>query len=41
MRLRGCPEAQDPANAGLHVAMDALEPIKAKHPWISYGDLWT
>lgn len=29
------------ANAGLKVARDLLEPIKAKYPWISYADLWT
>ncbi len=29
------------ANAGLKVARDLLEPIKAKFPWISYADLWT
>ena len=34
-------EANDPSNAGLHVAREALEPIKAKYPWISYADLWT
>jgi len=29
------------ANAGLAVARDALEPIKKKHPAITYADLWT
>lgn len=39
--MRFSTEATDPANAGLHVAREALEPIKAKYPWISYADLWT
>lgn len=39
MRFSG--EANDPANAGLENARAFLEPIKAKFPWISYGDLWT
>lgn len=34
-------EANDGANAGLGLARSILEPIKAKHPWISYADLWT
>ncbi|KAL1985476.1 hypothetical protein VTN96DRAFT_7919 [Rasamsonia emersonii] len=34
-------EAGDPANAGLHVAREFLEPVKQRHPWISYSDLWT
>ncbi|KAH8899180.1 putative heme-binding peroxidase [Thozetella sp. PMI_491] len=34
-------EAGDPANAGLQHARAFLEPIKARHPWISYSDLWT
>lgn len=33
-------EANDPENAGLDAARAALEPIKAKHPGISYSDLW-
>ncbi|CAG8562386.1 6915_t:CDS:2 [Dentiscutata erythropus] len=39
--MRYAIEANDPANAGLAYARDFLEPIKEKHPWISYGDLWT
>lgn len=39
--MRFAPEAEHGANAGLKVARDLLEPVKAKFPWISYGDLWT
>ncbi|KAI9311789.1 heme peroxidase [Dichotomocladium elegans] len=39
--MRFKTEAEDGANAGLDVARAALEPVKAKHPWISYADLWT
>lgn len=31
----------DPANAGLQHARVFLEPVKEKHPWITYADLWT
>lgn len=34
-------EGGDPANAGLQHARVFLEPIKAKHKWITYADLWT
>lgn len=34
-------EGGDPANAGLQHARAFLEPVKAKHPWITYADLWT
>lgn len=34
-------EGGDPSNAGLQHARVFLEPIKEKHPWISYADLWT
>lgn len=34
-------EGGDPANAGLQHARKFLEPVKEKHPWISYSDLWT
>ena len=34
-------EANDGANAGLHIARDLLEPVKAKYPDLSYADLWT
>lgn len=33
--------AGDPANAGLQHARAFLEPVKNKHPWITYADLWT
>ncbi|KAG4305701.1 hypothetical protein PORY_000611 [Pneumocystis oryctolagi] len=39
--MRFEPESKHVANAGLHVAREALEKIKKKNPWISYGDLWT
>ena len=39
MRYEG--EGGDPANAGLEHARAFLEPIKTKHPWITYSDLWT
>lgn len=34
-------EGGDPANAGLQHARVFLEPIKQKHSWITYADLWT
>jgi len=34
-------EGGDPANAGLQHARVFLEPVKAKHGWITYADLWT
>lgn len=34
-------EGGDPANAGLQVARAFLEPVKERHPWITYADLWT
>eukprot|EP01051_Picozoa_sp_SAG22_P016564 SAG22_NODE_2363_length_2655_cov_2.789906_2_plen_149_part_00 len=41
MRFDGAgEEANHGANAGLGVARDFLEPIKAKFPGISYSDLW-
>lgn len=33
-------EGGDPANAGLQHARVFLEPIKEKHSWITYSDLW-
>ena len=39
--MRFKPESTDGANAGLEHARAFLEPIKAKHSWISYADLWT
>jgi len=40
-KMRHAPEKDWGANAGLGVARAALEPIKAKFPEISYGDLYT
>ena len=40
-RMRFNPEASFGANAGLHVARQALEPVKAKFPNLSYADLYT
>lgn len=34
-------EADEPGNAGLHVAREFLEEFKLKYPWLSYGDLYT
>lgn len=34
-------EGGDPANAGLQHARVFLEPVKEKHNWITYADLWT
>ncbi|KAG4301394.1 hypothetical protein PCK1_002320 [Pneumocystis canis] len=39
--MRFEPESKHAANAGLHVARDALEKIKERNSWISYSDLWT
>lgn len=39
--MRHKSEAEDPANAGLDHARHFLDPIKAKHTWISHADLWT
>ncbi|KAJ5733252.1 hypothetical protein N7533_013699 [Penicillium manginii] len=39
--MRFAPESGHGANAGLKVARDFLEPIKALFPWITYSDLWT
>ncbi|MCJ1485161.1 hypothetical protein MMC06_005334 [Schaereria dolodes] len=33
-------EGGDPANAGLQHARVFLEPVKEKHSWITYADLW-
>jgi len=40
-KMRFPPESDHDANNGLYVARKLLEPIKAKHPGISYADLWT
>jgi len=39
--MRFHPESQHGANAGLTVARDQLQKVKAQYPGISYGDLWT
>lgn len=39
--MRFEPESKHGANNGLNIARDHMEKIKAKFPWISYGDLWT
>lgn len=39
--IRFAPESEYGANAGLHVARNLLEPVKAKFPGISYADLYT
>ncbi|KAJ1537228.1 cytochrome c peroxidase [Cladochytrium tenue] len=39
--MRFKPESTDGANAGLDQARAFLEPIKQKHSWITYADLWT
>jgi len=33
-------EANDPENAGLDIARNLLEEVKAKYPSVSYSDLW-
>mmetsp|Transcript_949 Transcript_949/g.2769 ORF Transcript_949/g.2769 Transcript_949/m.2769 type:complete len:366 (+) Transcript_949:100-1197(+) len=38
--MRFAPEQDDPENAGLAVARNILAPVKAKHPNVSYSDLW-
>eukprot|EP00490_Sorites_sp_Unknown_P017265 CAMPEP_0114698040 /NCGR_PEP_ID=MMETSP0191-20121206/74451_1 /TAXON_ID=126664 /ORGANISM="Sorites sp." /LENGTH=400 /DNA_ID=CAMNT_0001997867 /DNA_START=1 /DNA_END=1199 /DNA_ORIENTATION=- len=38
--MRHAKEAADPENKYLEHARALLEPIKAKHPWISHADLW-
>lgn len=39
--MRFAPEANWGCNAGLTSARKFLEPIKAKHPSMSYADIWT
>jgi len=39
--MRFEPEALHGANAGLNIARNLMEKVKAEFPWISYGDLWT
>jgi len=39
--MRILPECNWNANAGLDKAREFLEPIKEKHPDVSYGDIWT
>uniref|UniRef100_A0A7S2DJQ0 Plant heme peroxidase family profile domain-containing protein n=1 Tax=Alexandrium andersonii TaxID=327968 RepID=A0A7S2DJQ0_9DINO len=38
--MRYTLEAGDPENAGLDHARAFLEPVKQKHPWLSFADLW-
>lgn len=38
--MRHALEAGDPENAGLDHARQLLEPVREKHPWLSYADLW-
>lgn len=38
--MRFKPEAAHGGNAGLHIARQLLEPIKAKYPGLSYADLY-
>ncbi|CAE7946189.1 alxA [Symbiodinium sp. KB8] len=38
--MRHALEMNDPENAYLEHARGLLEPVKAKHPWISHADLW-
>lgn len=40
-RIRFAPERNWGANAGLTVAMEALEGVKENHPDVSYADLYT
>ena len=39
--MRHAPEASHGANAGLAIARARLEAVKAKHPGLSYADLWS
>ena len=39
--MRFEPECKYGGNAGLQIARTLLEPIKKKHPNITYGDLWS
>ncbi|KAI9486713.1 MAG: heme peroxidase [Benjaminiella poitrasii] len=38
--MRFPEQHSDPDNNGLEKARNALEPVKAKHPWITYADLY-
>lgn len=40
MRFSGETESRDPENAGLQAARAFLEPVKRRHPHISYSDIW-
>ena len=40
-RIRFTPERTWGANAGLDIPMKALEPIKQRHPKLTYADLYT
>ena len=39
--MRFDPERTDDANKGLSIIQDMLKPVKAKHPNLSYSDIWT
>lgn len=39
--MRFSPEADHGGNAGLGIARDLLEPVKAKYPNLSYADIYT
>jgi len=39
--MRFASESDHPANNGLKIARDLIEPIKKKYPSLSYADLWT
>jgi hypothetical protein len=38
--IRFAPESSDGANNGLHIIRDLLEPVKRRHPEVSYADLY-
>ena len=40
MRFAGGAESRDPENAGLQAARAFLEPVKRRHPHVSYSDMW-
>jgi catalase (peroxidase I) len=39
--MRFDPEFSDPANMGITIILDLLEPVKRNHPELSYADLWS
>eukprot|EP00943_MAST-04B_sp_MAST-4B-sp1_P000437 g437.t1 len=38
--MRFAPEKNHDANAGLNISRDLLKSVKAKHPEVSYADIW-